>query len=245
MGIARRYIHRIHRETGFYAAWTPAQPLALGDYGPLDDNGAFQRVGNVGDLGFGPLTALTEPRPNDFLDVTTGSGTSVTIKAAGQVLAGSSLPQASAGLRISITAADALVCKLSGPRQETLKAMAALQAFVVQAYRDGRWTKDWRIVTQRVVADGATIVYSDSDTVEVEATANAEITDIANPSLGFVVVAKKGGSVSVVGAPGLTPFVSLVRLRNPVFGAPELRAFTPAMVGDGLVQPMLMLEVPL
>jgi hypothetical protein len=244
MGIARRYIKKIHEETTFYATWTPSQVLELGDYGPLDGDGAFGRMGNVIDLGFPGVKTIAAPRPADFLDITTEAGTTISIKAAGEIMAGSKLPDASAGLAISLAKANSLVCKLKGPKQETVGNLKELQDFIIDLYKTGKWTKDWRVVSQRVIADGTTIVYSDTDAVDVQVTAKAPITDIADASLGFSLVHKRGGAVNVVGGANLSPFVSLVRLNNPLFGSPSVETFTADMVRTGEVSPVLVQEIP-
>jgi hypothetical protein len=244
MGIAKRYIKKIHNETTFYATWTPSQVLALGDYGALDKEGVFVRKGNLADLGFGAVQKLSEPRPDDFLSIATESGTSVTVKAAGDALAASKLPDAKAGVTFGFTKADSLVCKLKGPKQEAIGNIKAVQDFVIAQYKGGMWTKDWRIVNQRVIADGTTIVYADTEGVDVEATAEAPIQDIADASLKFSVVYKTGGSVNVIGASNLSPFVSLVRLYTSIFHGPRVESFTPDMVAKGEVTPTLVAEVP-
>ena len=246
MGIARRYIKKIHEETTFYAMWSPSQVVDLGDYGPLNDDGVFRRVGNVTDptIGFASIDRGVIPRPADFLDIETEEGTSITVKAEGATLPGSKLPDAKAGLVVSLSQSNALVCKLKGAEQEQIQNFRALQDFIVDLYGRGKWTKDWRIVSERVIADGTTIVYSDTRNVDVEATAEAPITDIADASVQFSVVYKRGGQVSIVGGPGLSPFVSLVRLHTPLFGSPSVSSFTAEMVRAGDVSPTLMIEVP-
>lgn len=244
MGIARRYIKKVHEETTFYATWTPSQVLSLGDYGVLDDDGVFVFQGNVKDLGFSAISVNPSTRPDDFLEITTAEGTSINVKLSGQGLPGSKLPDSSAGVVFSLTRSDSLICKLKGPKQESIGNFKALQDFVIQQYTEGKWTKDWRIVNQRVVADGTTIIYSDTDGVEIQASANAPVKNIADPSLQFGLVFKKGGSVSVLGGADLTPFVSLVRLQAPLFGTPRVSSLTPGMVISGQVSPVLIVESP-
>ncbi|MEQ1564045.1 MAG: hypothetical protein ABMA64_00285 [Myxococcota bacterium] len=89
-------------------------------------------------------------------------------------------------------------------------------------------------------------MYSSEGAIEVEATAKAPIADIANPALEFHLVFKQGGAVSVLGAPNLTPAMSLVRLHTPLFGTPhlEFKSFTPKMVIDEEISPVFVPEVP-
>ena len=244
MGIAQRYISKIHRETSFFATWTPSQVLSLGDFGTLDSNGAFQLEGKLSKLGFTGLSSVSEARSDDFLEITTESGTSITVKAAGDTMASSKLPQAKAGLSISFTKADALVCKLKGPTQESVDNLKDIEDFVIEQYKAGKWTKEWRIVTQRVFAAGTTIVYSDTQGVAIEATAEAPIQNIADANIGLSIVHKSGGAVNVVGGANLSPFITLVRLHKPLFGTPGLKSFTRDMVVSGEVAPVLVVDSP-
>lgn len=241
MGIAKEYIKKIHEELAFYASWMPSQVLALGDYGTMNDDGAFVPLGNVSALGFRGLTSVAEKRPDDIFEVSAEEGTSVTVKAAGIVLPGSTLATADAGITFSFAKANALVCKLQGAMQESVTNLGALGSFVVQQHNAGKWKKDWRVVTQRIVAAGTTIVYSATDNAALEVSAKSPVKDIADASLGFSVVRKTGGMVNVVGMPDLAPFMTLMKLRRRFFRQPDFGAAAPAWSGD---DPALERDVP-
>ena len=241
MGIARDYIKKIHEELAFYASWMPSQVLALGDYGTMDNDGAFVPLGNVSALGFGELTSVSEKRPDDIFEVSAEEGTSVKVKAAGTAVPGSTLAIADAGITFRFAKANALVCKLKGATQETVNNLGALETFVVQRHRASKWKQDWRVVTQRIVAAGTTIVYSTTDNAALEVSAKSQVRDIADASLAFSVVGKTGGMVHVVGAPDLAPFMTLMKLRKRFFRGAELGAAVPIPSPD---EPALERDVP-
>lgn len=213
MSAKRSYIRVIRKQLGFQAAWVPGQILHLGEYGFIEQ-GAFIFQGRLTDLGGPGIEEESEAQPDANFQVTTGEKTTVTIKLAGEILENTSLPQAKAGVAFKLENDNALVCKLKGARQERIKNFAKVSDFVLKLFEEGKWDRSWRLVSERIVADGTTIVYSNSGTTVIEATANAPVEDIADASVGLSVSHFAGDEVHVVGAATLTPFVRLVRVRG-------------------------------
>lgn len=223
MSLKRSYNRIIRRQFGLQAAWMPGQILHLGDYGTMDE-GVFVYKGRLSDLGGPSIQAESEPRDDDTFSATTGAGTEVTIKVEGQVLEGTALPQGKAGVTFSLKDEHALVCKLSGARQDRIANIKAVSDFVRGAYKAGKWERDWRLVTERIVAKGATIVYSESGNSRIDATAEVPIKNYADASIGLGVIHNSGSEVHVVGAADLAPFVRIMKLHvfpNP--SKPDLR----------------------
>lgn len=45
-GPQKQYTSELHQRFGFFAIWTPGRPLALGDFGTLDNN-EFTRISSL------------------------------------------------------------------------------------------------------------------------------------------------------------------------------------------------------
>src|SRR5437016_1575921 len=91
---AEIYVTGMHRKFGFYPAWPPNEPRALGDVGRLEC-GQFQRLTTLNKLGI-KFEERNGPPMKD-LSHTSGRSVSVQFKGEGQSVPGTSIPQAKAG----------------------------------------------------------------------------------------------------------------------------------------------------
>ena len=114
MSLKRDYGTAIHKELGHYPVWDIGAPIAIGDYGTIEDR-CFHRLGNIAE--FGTTVEVSPPTPPVPYTFTThgthvtkaGFGTSIDAVGAEATL-GLEFPRANS---LDIRAADSVVVTMS------------------------------------------------------------------------------------------------------------------------------------
>src|SRR5258708_26993087 len=108
----KTYAAELHSALGYLATWLPTSELQLGDLLVATGDGGLARVGHVRDHG---LSFTTHPGSSRAIYEYASSGAvSIIQKIAGQVVPGSSLADADAGLVLKFSRANAIVFEASG-----------------------------------------------------------------------------------------------------------------------------------
>src|SRR5262245_37804738 len=201
------YVKEMTKRFGYMATWTPGVPIELGDVGVVRDN-VFTRVTSLRSLDI-PVEVRSDPT-EESIDYSSSGSVSLTFKAAGQApAAGSALVQAEAGLVIEFTRDGAVVFKAAGCVTPSIEDVEALKKQVLARYREGRWNKDWAVVTEVVRARAATILLSERRGARVEISARGKVDagaiDLTNVDIGLTVVSKRDMETTLISQGGLTP----------------------------------------
>jgi hypothetical protein len=221
-GIKKRFRH-------YFATWLPDEKLMLGDVGILDGN-IFVRTTNIKDPSIGFEFSIREDPHPAPLDVTSESGVSIVIKAAGEVSkALPNVPKAEAGLSIEFSSQGAFILKSPGVQLPSIENIEELKQDVLRAYRDGRWDKHWAVVVRLVTASTATIIVSRSSQSKLELSAGGSYAvgdiDLGNANLKLGMRSQSGDLFQMIGAANATPMFQLARIKKPFFGAPQVQLF--------------------
>lgn len=223
---AELYVKGIRKETKLYfAAWFPNEVLKLGDVGPLEGD-FFRRTTSLDKLGISFSVRQDEnPTPLEFISQ---QGTSFTTKIAGEANnAIPALPTAKAGISLSFSNEGGYVFQAAESYEPTIEDIASLNEQLRVALKDGRWEKNWAVITKIVNVPYATYIISNSSDSELVLEADADlkqgIVDLGNASINLTWRKQTGAFVKMLGAKNISPFFQLARLKRPwPFGDPHL-----------------------
>ena len=201
----------ISRKLQRHAAWIPTvSPFALGDYGVFE-RGVFSRLGNIKDLG---VDFDTLPGGTASLKFDTSSGVEVTLSVDGQgnvpQLPGTDV-QAKAEFKYK-RARSFLVRAL----KLTSNAIQDIPAATSRLARHPRWRLRYKLITELLTTDAATIIATASrnSTVVVEGKANV-LQQFIDGKVGAGVTVKSSSELGleIEGEAGAIAF-KLVRARR-------------------------------
>src|SRR4030095_12276762 len=166
---AATYVQGLHQKFDFYAARPPNQERRRGDVVRMED-AQFQRVSSLSLLGI-DFSQRVGP-PGKDLSHTSGSSVSIQLKAKGETLPGSSLPQAKAGALVEFSASGAFVFQAAVPTVQEIEDRVPLADAILSLFRkvvDGKraWNEDWCVVTELMTADKVTVLVSSSGSSKV------------------------------------------------------------------------------
>ncbi|BDS11277.1 hypothetical protein [Aureispira anguillae] len=231
MKVNKKYTGELSRKFGYLATWLPETPLALGDIGILKKN-QFTRISNLADLGI-DFEVIKDNSKSDIEHSSEGA-VSISTKASGSMApANSVLGELDAGMLVEFSKTDAVLFKANGTLSPSIKDQIGLGKKVLKLYQEGKWDKDWAVITELVTAESATILISGSNKgkVELKAKGNAEAAtiDIANAELNFEISFSKDLSTKIIAQENLTPLFRASKVKSrflmpPVFGIRALSA---------------------
>jgi hypothetical protein len=216
---AANYVRGLHQKFDFYAAWPPNQARRLGDVGRVA-NGQFQRVTSLDLLGIS-FTERQGPAGSD-LSHTSGSSVSIKLKAEGETLPGTSIPNAKAGALVEFSSEGAFVFQAAVPAVREVEDQVRLADDILRLFRkfeNGKrvWNEDWCVVTELMTASKVTVLVSSSVSSKVELSADgvpAGQAPLATLGGKLSVVTQSGDVTSVLAEANLTPLFRISRVRR-------------------------------
>jgi hypothetical protein len=227
---ATNYVRGLHQKFDFYAAWPPNQARRLGDVGRMA-NGQFERVSTLELLGLS-FTDRQGP-PGSDLSHTSGSSVSIQLKAKGETLPGSAIPNAKAGALVEFSSEGAFVFQAAAPAVREIEDQVRLADDILRLFRkvdNGKrvWNEDWCVVTELLTASKVTVLVSSSGSSKIELSADgipAGQAPLATLGGTLSVVTQRGDVTSVLAEANLTPLFRVSRVRRSIveelFGGDE------------------------
>ncbi|QAA80333.1 hypothetical protein EI546_00645 [Aequorivita sp. H23M31] len=235
MRTEKSYTRELKQQFGYLATWLPGTPLKLGDIGTLNRN-TFTKIANLSDLDIQFDIEADTTKSN--IEHSTHGAVSITNKASGTIAPpGSVLGDTDAGITVEFSKENAILFKANGTLSPSIKNQIKLGQDILDLYKNGKWAKDWVVVTELVEADSASILISSSSQSKIELKAKGGITaakmDIADIDLGLNIAFSKDLSTQIIAESALTPLfrAKAVKgriLRSPVFGQKSMEIITPA-----------------
>lgn len=123
--------------------------------------------------------------------VDSSSGVEVKVKAAGQVLQNSNLPDAEAGVNVRFTRGGRFLFHANGGREDQLQNLTEIGHQISALARQGKWERDWFIVTKARRVSSATLLVSSSSEGTVDLKAKAASTNLGEADVAFDVFFKR------------------------------------------------------
>jgi hypothetical protein len=216
---AATYVRGLHQKFDFYAAWPPNQARRLGDIGRMAD-GQFQRVTSLELLGIS-FAERQGPTGSD-LSHTSGSSVSIKLKAQGETLPGTSIPNAKAGALVEFSSEGAFVFQAAAPAVREVEDQVRLADEILRLFRkfeNGKrvWNEDWCVVTELMTTSKVTVLVSSSGSAKVELSADgipAGQAPLATLGGTLSVVTQHGEVTSVLAEANLTPLFRISRVKR-------------------------------
>lgn len=225
MNSSKKYTNELRKQFGYFATWLPGTPLKLGDVGVLRNN-IFTKLTNLSELGV-EFEIFEDKTPSD-LEHTTKGAVSMSVKSAGAAsLPGSSLQVMDAGLTLEFSKENAIYFLAKGTTSPSIKDQIKLGQKIVKFFEDGKWDKDWAVITEVVNSKSATIIISSSSEGKIELKVNGDVEigsiDLADSSIGFELVTSKSLSTKILAESKLTPLFKASQVKTSWFIPPVFR----------------------
>lgn len=224
MTTARVFNRIIRRKLSRHAAWLPVlSPFALGDYGYYD-GGVFRRIGNVRDALGVDFDAVAGG--NASLDFQTRRGAEVSFHVEGQGKV-PQLPDTDVQARIEYAFTGARSILLKAPLiTSTAIADVAAVAQRLDALPSQQWNRRYKLVTELLVAERATMAFTESRDTTVAISGTASMLrrfDLGQVGAGVGVSANRTLALQIEGERGPCA-LGLARVRR---GQPVVEALVP------------------
>ncbi len=234
--VSRLYTRELFGQFKYRGTWLPNSNIRLGDVGLLE-NDRFALETTLEKLRV-PVNVRKGVNPTTF-EYMSKSGISVDVKAAGKAAAAvSSLGQAQAGIRVQFNKKGSFLFQARGCQEDMIENRDEIGDAILKLRRKREWNDDWRVVTELVRADCATILASVSRdaAIELGAKTNVTIADLANVNVGLKVASESGRIVKFVAKKKLKPLYNVCGLWSSIasklgLGSKQFRSYH--LVGSG------------
>ncbi|MEB2777467.1 hypothetical protein SYJ56_19285 [Algoriphagus sp. D3-2-R+10] len=225
MKTSKKYTREIKEQFGYLATWLPSTPLSLGDIGILKNN-QFTKISNLSD--FGIQFEIEIDKTKSDIEHSSKGAVSISTKASGTVAPqGSALAEVDAGITVEFSKENAILFKANRTTSPCIKDQIKLGKAVIELYKEGKWDKDWSVITEKVDAESATILISSSSSGKIELKAKGKVEaaklDIADAKLGFELTFSKDLSTKIIGEESLTPLFKASKVNSSLFNPPIFR----------------------
>ncbi len=232
-----QYTNEMKKKFGYYATWNPGVPLKLGDIGTFNDN-VFTRLSNLEERGI--EFEIRQDTTKTPLEHNSEGSVSVTTKLSGTVAPqGSVLTNLDAGIIVEFSKENSTLFKANNTTSPSIADSIKLGEQILELYREGKWNKNWVIITELVEAENATVIISNNSNSKIELKANANIDaptfDIADAEFKFSTQFSKGLETKIISAEGLTPLFKVMGMKTRIFLPPIFT--TKKVVAFDLVTP--------
>ncbi len=221
-----QYTNEMKRKFGYYATWNPGVPLKLGDIGIFKRN-VFTRISGLDDFNISfevrPDTTKTPLEHNSQGSVT------ITTKLSGTVAPqGSVLTDIDAGIIVEFSKENSTLFKANNTVTPSIKDTIQLGKEIISLFKEGKWDKNWVVITELVEAESATIIISNTSNSKIELKANANVGaanfDIADAKFEFSPQFTRGLETKIISAEGLTPLFKVMGMKTRLFAPPIFRS---------------------
>lgn len=222
MRTSRKYTRELKKQFGYFATWLPGTPLELGDIGVLKGN-IFTKISNLSD--FKIKFDVEKDTSKADIEHSSKGAVSITTKASGTVAPqGSSLGEIEAGIRVEFNKENAILFKANATLSPSIKDQVSVGNQVIKLFEEGKWDKNWVVITEIVEAESATILISSSSNSKIELKAKGDVgsanLDIADADLGFELKFSKDLSTKIIAEESLTPLFRASKIKRPWFSKP-------------------------
>lgn len=214
----KQYTNEMHRRFGFFAVWTPSLPLALGDIGTFNGKKFIRFSSLKTKFGISPEPLLYDAP--ETLNFNSQGSVTVTTKIKGsRTLPGSALRDIDAGFIVEFSKTNSTLFKANGVLTHSINDRVTFDQQILDLFKQGKWDKQWAIITELMVADSATVLISNQSDSKIELKANANVDavklDIADASLDLSVVLTRSLETVIVAYKGLTPLFRTMKIKAP------------------------------
>ena len=228
MSIAKVWAKAVRKQSKFYFAhWQPTTALALGTVGTLEDKYFFIPDRPISALGYD-----FDPTNPDHVTADQASGPfkvkyaqTRTTKIAGEANAElPNVPVESAGIKLEFSSKGGFVAEAQKATHPRIRDRSALEQWIKEQYKAGKWQKDWAVVYSVVLADSASVLISESKNSSIELAVTGavkpSVAKLGDASVELTSVSEKGTTWDFPNERNVTPMFRLVGLKRkyPIIG---------------------------
>lgn len=222
----KQYTNEMKKKFGYYATWNPGLPLKLGDIGILKKN-IFTRIAGLND--FNIDFDIRQDDTKSPLEHSTQGSVTITTKLSGTIAPqGSVLTDLDAGIIVEFSKENSTLFKAINTTTPSIQNAISLGDKIIGLFKEGKWDKDWVVITELVEAESATIIISNKSNSKIELKANANIGaanfDIADASFEFSPQFSRGLETKIISSEGLTPLFKIMGIKTRWFAPPIFKA---------------------
>jgi hypothetical protein len=216
MSTVGQYTKELYKQFHYYATWLPGTPVELGSIGVMK-NKEFTKLSHLRNEGieFG-IDADTTKTDMDY-----ASEKAITVKpkiSGNMPVAGSVLSQVDAGFTVEFSRENSVLFKAKGSVSHSISNQIKLGQEIRKRIKEGRWEKNWVVISELVVADSTTILVSSSSKGKIELKAKANIgaakLDIADAGLQLEVAFSRDLHTQMIAEQGATLLFKVRRSRG-------------------------------
>jgi hypothetical protein len=218
------YLKHVFKNTRYRANWLPNRPLNIGDIGQIRD-GLFILRSNLNK----EKIKFKIRESSADLDFDYSSKNAVTIETSGSANATGSIPGAelSGKVIINFNKTNGIIFQMHNSKKVVIENFTEIENEILSKYEQKKWSKDWVIVTEIIIADNATIIISTSNTNKIELACDAQFglgpNKLADPKLKLTLVSEKGSSTKILGSKGIAPLFQISGIYQPFLSKPQFR----------------------
>jgi hypothetical protein len=176
MSIVRRYLDTVRAETQMTAIYPPNMTLSLGDYGIMED-GRFVPIGNIATLPSAPVKFAPREGARDMSREFKSKGVRKTILGAGAKIP-SATPTVKPSVEFSFASEFSAYVSVAGCTFRQIEDLASIGEQLLSLHADGKWDREWKVVTQLFESKNITIILSQEQSTKMVLEATSEISSI-------------------------------------------------------------------
>ena len=225
MSIARYYTKALYQELTYFGTWLPQATIQLGDVGIIN-NGVFERGSSLQQLGITFLPAPGETRRDDAFTYRTHGG--VAISVGGQL--DTAIPNLPNGnINITFSKEQAILFDSKGVQIFGIEDLFELTQKIEAKYKEGTWKKNWKVITEVVKVESATILIAKGQHASIELKANtpglAENINLADADVA--IVKENGLHTKIIASSSLIPLYRMKGIKWSLIGGSQFRGQNP------------------
>lgn len=223
-----QYVKEMYKRFGYLATWTPGVKLQLGDVGEIKDK-RFTRITTLENLKIS--FKIRNDDTQESQKHSSSGSVSMLFKAAGTApQVGSVLKESEAGFTIDFKKNRSTVYEATGCTADSIDDQVTMGSQIIQLFKEGKWNKDWAVVTELVSAESGTVLISNSSESRIELAVKGKITagvpSLADVEADLQIAWSKNMQTTLISQAGLTPLFRARALKSdgPVgpFGSDRL-----------------------
>lgn len=222
----KTYLAQMNKRFLYRATWLPQRKMEVGQIGRFHDR-KWTVEGSLTDLGIEFETSSNPVEGN--MEFTSEGGVTIGTKLKGgsaEVISG--VANAEADVTIDFGKENAIVFKANNVTHHQLEKKILLKDEIIRLWKEGKWEKDYLIVSEVFEADTATLIISGGSNAKIELNATGDIGgksfDLADAGLGLQVGNNNNIGVQLIAQSNLTPLYNVIGIRKSWFGKADLVA---------------------
>ena len=227
MSAFKNYNKEVLREYGYRATWGLGTNIEVGMVGTFVD-GVFRQESTLENYGITDMQ-VKKGRLVDDYNFESKRGVDITFKASGDASpANSQLAEAEAGFSIHFDREFSVVFRTHQAREIQVQNAAQIGQQIIKLYEEGKWDRDFVVVTNVVQAKAATIIISGEKGGHIDISAKGKATvsdiDLANLSADLDVKWSSKIEQKMVAKKGATPLFRIHGIKKGWFRGGKFRA---------------------